>query len=299
VALVDGFVFSSGAALSLGAGDVLAGLVARRVGTIRTVTGSLLISLAALWTYIAVVGLAFPKDPSWFTLVAALGVLRAIGYLALVQAFRLGPLSLVSAISACSAATKVLLAVVLLGEQPDTLQWAAVPIATVGSVLALLQGRSGPGQSQGSSVGIALAVVALVSLGLVTVGLKGPIAEGGWAQTVTVRRSIEVVVTLLFFVPTLVAVRKPPRADAVSAPGIRPRRLALALSCVAMFDTIGLSSLAVALSVAPAWLVGLVSSSSPVVALTVGTVAFQERLRPRQWAGIGLVAASIVLATVG
>jgi drug/metabolite transporter (DMT)-like permease len=63
-------------------------------------------------------------------------------------------------------------------------------------------------------------------------------------------------------------------------------------------DAVGLDALAHGLQLAPAWLVGLVNSTSPVFVTLIALLVFGERLRSSQWAGVGLVALSI-LAVIG
>src|SRR5438874_11228882 len=92
------------AALTFGLGDVLAGLLARRIGTLLSALITLVVSAAIL----IVAGIALdwrpPADAGWFGIVIAVGVFRALGFLALIESFRIGPLSVVSSISAASGA---------------------------------------------------------------------------------------------------------------------------------------------------------------------------------------------------
>ena len=297
-----GGVLSAGvAALGLGGGDVLAGVTARRLGTIQTAASSVGLSLVGFIVVAALAHLSFIGDSTWFVEVACLGALRALGYLFLVEALRLGPLSIVSAVTGCSTAAKVILAVVLLGERPDLVQWMAVPLATTGSILAVYtRGRPRAERSRTLTSGPVYAVIAIVSLGLVTVGLKMPLQEGGVIQTVIVRRSSELVVTVMVLL--LAGARSRARTSTLDrVNGKSPSRLraAISIAAVAGLISLGLAALAVALTLAPAWLVGLVSSASPSVALLVGVLFFDERLRARQWLGIALIVASVVVATVG
>jgi drug/metabolite transporter (DMT)-like permease len=310
VAMLAGVLSAIVAAVGLGAGDVSAGITARRFGTIQTAAASVCLSLIGFVLFAIIAHLEIVADPRWFVTVIGLGVLRAIGYLFLVEALRLGPLSVVSVMVGCSAAVKVTLAVVLLGEQPELLQWTAVPLATAGSVLAVYTTAGSPiVRPTVGTTGVVYAMIAVVSLGLVTVGLKVPLLQGGLVQTVIVRRAAELFVTVLVLVlarhRSAVGFNRTGGNVGLLATGSvelntrNVRRALLSFAAVAGLDSLGLASLALALTIAPAWLVGLITSASPCVALLTGVVLYHERLRERQWIGIGLIAASVVLATIG
>jgi uncharacterized membrane protein len=298
------------AAVGLGAGDVSAGITARRFGTTQTAAASVGLSLIGFVVFAIVARLEIVADPGWFITVTGLGVLRALGYLFLVEALRIGPLSVVSAMTGCSAAVKVILAVVLLGERPELLQWAAVPLATVGSILAVYtSGRSPAVRRAAGTTGAVYAIIAVLSLGLVTVGLKVPLLQVGLVQTVIVRRAAELFVTVLVlalarhrsdvgFNPAG-GIAGPSEGRGIRLHGQSPGRAFVSFAAVAGLDSLGLAALALALTISPAWLVGLITSASPCVALLTGVVLYQERLRERQWVGIGLIGASVILATIG
>ena len=87
-------------AQTFGAGDVLAGPVARHVGTLRTVLGGLIVSLLAIIVVFLLSGnRRLPSDATTIFLVGWLGIVRAGGYIALVEAFSIGPLAVVSPIT--------------------------------------------------------------------------------------------------------------------------------------------------------------------------------------------------------
>jgi drug/metabolite transporter (DMT)-like permease len=90
-------------------------------------------------------------------------------------------------------------------------------------------------------------------------------------------------------------------ADVTGAPGragFDARSVGLAM-LVGVLDIGGFIVFAIGLQVAPTWLVGLASSLGPVVAVAAGVAVFGERPRPIQWAGLGLVLASVFLIALG
>jgi drug/metabolite transporter (DMT)-like permease len=151
--------------------DSLAAITARRLGTLLTVSLSLLVSVGVLAAGLLVTS-------AWPSVVRALpvvgiGVIAAIANVSLWQALRYGPVSVVSPIAATVGAVTVLLAMVLLGEEPGPIQLIAVPVALCGSVLAAVEFR--PEERRPSLVGPGpvLAVVAMLcySLAGVLMGL--------------------------------------------------------------------------------------------------------------------------------
>ena len=65
-----------------------------------------------------------------------------------------------------------------------------------------------------------------------------------------------------------------------------------------LLETAGQVSRALGLTVAPAWLIGLVTSLGPVVVISAGVVLLHERLSRAQLAGIACVGVGLVLLTL-
>jgi EamA domain-containing membrane protein RarD len=104
--------------------------------------------------------------------------------------------------------------------------------------------------------------------------------------------------------PVDLSVTEGPDAPLAAPPVERLRkaslaRLAVLVLALGLADVSGLVFFSAGLEVAPAWLIGLLASVGPVVAIAAGLVVFRERLRRAQWLGIGLVAVALVLVAVG
>lgn len=302
--------------LAFGLSDVLSGVVARRLGTVLTAMGSVTTGVVLLSLFVVITGRTLPNDPVWAFEVVVLGVIRSVGYIALVQAFNIGPVAVVGPMLASTGASSVIFAVVLLHDRLDLVQWLAVPLSTVGAVLCAITVEAETRRVSLVGRGPLFALVAVILLGSITVWQQIPIRAGGWAQTVLVRRITELVVTALI----LFAVYLWRRSRSVKwAPGSvrvgrgpdqfsRPRpsrpdlslRTLLILLLVGSFETASIGGLAFGLQIGPAWFIGLVTSvGGAVVAVAFGYVALAERLRKNQWLGIGLVVVGVGLAVVG
>jgi drug/metabolite transporter (DMT)-like permease len=305
--MLAGIGFGLLSSFALGVGDLSAGLLARRFGTIRVAAAELAVSLTLLLGLLVVAGLALPTQPGWIAWIAAVAGLRAFGYFALIRAFSIGPVAVVGPIVAGNTAVTVLAAMILLGERPTPLQLAAVAIATLGSMLIVIVVDQPARRVRVAGSGPLLAVVAMVALAIVVAAQQPPIREIGWLPTIALRRLVEAGITwtvliaavFLGFAPVSRIAKPAVESEVDQATQRWIPRSPYALLAVGLIDTVGLSSLAIALDVAPAWLFGVVGSVGPVVALTYGMVVLGERLRPAQWLGIALVIVAIVLVGLG
>jgi drug/metabolite transporter (DMT)-like permease len=307
-----------GLAVSFGFGlsDLLSGVVARRIGTVVTATGSVAVGVVLLGAFVYLTGRRLPADPVWVFEVMVLGSVRSLGYIALVQAFNTGPVAVVGPIMGTTGASSVIFAVLLVHDRLDALQWFAVPVSTAGAVLAAVTVELKSKKVSLVGNGPLFAALSVVCLSAITVWQQVPIRHGGWAQTVLVRRVVELVFTaVILLILTRWRQRRADRpmtmeVDANPLPlktgdlgelrsKASPRTLGL-LFVVGAIETAAIGGLAFGLEIGPAWFMGLVTSvGGAVVAVAVGYWAFGERLRRNQWLGVGLVCVGVVLAAVG
>ena len=315
--MLAGISFGLLSSLTLGVSDLTAGLLARHVGIVRGTAAALTISLILLTLTLALSGESAVSDPTWMAWIAGVGLLRAAGYFFLVRAFSIGPVAVVAPITASSGVVTVLASVVLLGDRPSALQWFAVGIATIGAVVVAVSLDDPKRRISVVGQGPIFALIAMLMLSTVVAAQQPPIRAVGWLPTITLRRAVEVAVTLGVFV---VAWRVFPRflelgrrattpelafAGADSPPAQPPRQspsrgnLVARAAFVGVFDSVGLSSLAVSLALAPAWLFGISGSLSPLPGIVFGMAVLHERLRPNQWIGIALIVVALFLVGVG
>jgi drug/metabolite transporter (DMT)-like permease len=287
-------------ALCWGVTDALAAVFSRRLGTLRTAAYSLLVSVLVL-------GLATIATEAWRMLdifyllrVGAVGVIAAIANLALWQALRLGPVSVVSPVSATVGAATVVLAVLLLGERPDPVQLLAVPVAATGTMLASIVPHATTRRPSLIGGGVVLAVVAVIGYALVGVTLRDPIREVGWLPAAFVSRATNTALMWVFLLVVVGHSRSAPARVPVPAwSGVRQAAVVPALLILGLADVGGLVAFSVGLETSPAWLIGLLASTGPVIGIAVGLTHFGERLRRTQWLGIGLVGIALVLVALG
>jgi drug/metabolite transporter (DMT)-like permease len=290
-----GLAYGLGAALMWGLTDVTATFGGRRIGSLRVLVASHVVGVAVLAGLAAILGLTLPTDPLLIATVVAVGLAGTGAYLSFFTALRIGPLSVVSPITAAYGGLTVVLAVIFRGESLSPPQALGAAIATAGIALAGLVFDGGLRSARVAGRGVVFAMGALVLFAVMTVGSAGPIGDVGWLPVMLLSR-VTSVVAALGLLGIALTVGRTRLAPMLAAP-LPATRHAWALAGLAgLLDVIGLVSFGIGLERAETWLVGLASSFGPAVAVLVAVAVLGERLRPSQWlglAGIGLGLAAV------
>jgi transporter family protein len=278
-------------ALALGVNSILVAVSARRVGVLRTTGVSIVIAFALLVGWALVAELDFDlRGRDWLVL-SSLAAAAAAAFLASYRALQLGPLAVVSPVSATNGLMTVVFAFAFIGERPSTVQWCGIPVAAAGAVLASLRSGTG-GRLSFVGAGPLFAVIGVATGAISNAGLRVPIREIGPLQAILVQRAFTIVYIWLLLLVVVVArgSRLAPRAG-------RGSRLDVALlGTVGLLDAVSFLTFARGLAVAPAWLIGMLSQSGRAIAVVGGVLLFRERLAAHQWGGIALLAGGLVLA---
>jgi drug/metabolite transporter (DMT)-like permease len=240
---------------------------------------------ASLWTAIFGLVLTLPiaiatGTPSSGSLAFGLAIGGALvgvaGSLLYALAIQHGQLTIVSPVVSAQAGVSALLAVVILGERLSAPAALAVVGATLGVVLTAWVARGGT-----HGLASVLAMLSALSLG----GYNLLLADSADA--------IGPIWAIIAFRIASVAVFAPLAAARGQFRLVQESRRWLALSSV--LETIGFSTLAIALARGPVAVVAVIAAQFPVIAVTGGAYLFRERLRGRQWAGVALVLASVAV----
>jgi drug/metabolite transporter (DMT)-like permease len=293
-----GLALGLGAALAWGLTDVCATLGGKRLGSLRVLAASQLVGFGFIAILAFVRGEGLPSDPG-ATLAAALVGLAGTGaYLSFFTALRIGPLAVVSPITAAYGGLTVVLAVVLTGERLTVLQAVGAVVATGGVVLAGLVFDGGIRHVRVVGRGVGLAIVALVLFAVMTIGAAGPIRAVGWLPVIFVGRLTSAIVSVSLLV---IALRLRPTwmSPLMEAPAERTRAALAVAGLAGLLDAVGLVSFSIGLEVSETWLVGLASSFGPAVAVLVAIAVLGERLRPTQWLGLAGIGLGLVVVAVG
>jgi drug/metabolite transporter (DMT)-like permease len=274
-----------GASVAWGGSDFVAGLASRRMPLLAVLVGSQVAGLALLLGLLAVAGEAPP--PAGAVVAAALaGVAELAGFAALYQGLARGPMSVVAPISSAAALVPVVAALAT-GERPATAAIVGMGLVLMGAALACAE-RDGDGDAgRGAAAvapGAALAILAALSFGAFFVAMDTAAHEAGAAWAVALNRSTSV--SVLVFAVAL----------------MRPR-MGFARTDLATVVTVGLLDAAANAMFAFALTQGLTSSVSvlgslyPVTTVVLAVMVLDERVAPRQAAGVAIVLAGIGLVS--
>jgi drug/metabolite transporter (DMT)-like permease len=293
-----GLALGLGAALAWGLTDVCATVGGKRLGSLRVLAASQLVGFGFIAILAFVRGEGVPSDPGATLASALVGLAGTGAYLAFFTALRIGPLAVVSPITAAYGGLTVVLAVVLTGERLTVLQAVGAVVATGGVVLAGLVFDGGIRHAHVVGRGVGLAIVALVLFAVMTIGAAGPIRAVGWLPVIYVGRLTSAIVSVSLLVISL-RLRPTWMAPLMEAPEVRTRGAVAAAGLAGLLDAVGLVSFSIGLEVSETWLVGLASSFGPAVAVLVAIAVLGERLRPTQWLGLAGIGLGLVVVAVG
>jgi drug/metabolite transporter (DMT)-like permease len=273
-----------GASVAWGGSDFVAGLASRRMPLLAVLVGSQVAGLALLLALLAVTGEA-PPPGSAVVAAAVAGVAELLGFAALYQGLALGPMSVVAPISSAAALVPAV-ASLATGERPATAAVVGMGLVLMGAALACAERDADvDGRRRATAVpGAALAVLAALSFGAFFVAMDTAADEAGAAWAVALNRSTSV--SVLVFAVAL----------------MRPR-MGFARADLATVATVGLLDAAANAMFAFALTQGLTSTVSvlgslyPVTTVVLAAMVLDERVAPRQAAGVAIVLAGIGLVS--
>ena len=301
--MLTGVIFGFITAVTLGINYLLTAVVTRRFGVLRSTAVTLTLALLVMVVWAILVDVPVRMTRDHLILLIFLGSCVGGTFLCGYMALRLGPISVVSPIGALSGAMTVLYSFWLLGERPGAVQWAGIPVAVLGAVLASLVIERGA-RVRLVTWGPVFAMVGVLVGSVSNAGLKIPIRDGvDSSLTVITQRVFTVVVVLLVFVVfSRVAEQRRRRGDSrpeASSPVKITWRSGWLLGVVGLIDGVSFISFGYGLAYAPAWLIGIISQSGRVIAVVGGVMFFSERLHSLQWTGVGLVMVGVAMSIAG
>lgn len=293
----EGLLLGLGAALMWGLTDVCASIAGQRLGSLRVLAASQLAGALALVVLAIALGEGLPTDPRIIVAGILVGLGGAGAYLSFFTALRIGPLSVVSPITAAYGGLTVILAVIIRGESLSLGQAAGAAVATVGVVLAGLVFDGGLRSARVVGRGVGFAMIALVLFAVMTIGSAEVIDVAGWLPLILVARLTQVTAGWSLLAIG-VGLRPGWMSPLLEAPLPWSRRAIGIGAAAGLLDVVGLISFAIGLERSETWLVGLASSFGPAVAVIVAVAFLGERLRRTQWLGLAGIAAGLVVVAI-
>ena len=264
-----------GAALAWGIADYTGGLASRRIPAIWTSLGMQAVGALALSAVLVALGRWPVFTMGSVIWGAALAVLGATALLFLYRGLALGPIAVVSPISAGYAAITVIMLVLFVGERITALEAVAIAVTICGVMLAstdlrqvrALGGRPLPGVPSG--------IVAMIGFG--AWGALIAIASRSHDQLSLIVAGR--IAGTIFIALVAIASRSAVPAD---------RRLGTLgmVALVGLVDTLANVLFVFGLVEGQAAIVATISALYPVVPALLAIVFLGERLAPNQYAGV-------------
>ena len=270
------------ASLSWGFGDFLAGLRTRRLPVVTVVVVSQAAGLATIALVVALRGVG-PPDARYLGYAALAGVAGAIGITALYKGLAVGPMSIVAPISATAAVVPVV-ADLLEGGRPSSVQAAGIGLAIVGVVLASRspgRRRRASGRGEGSRAGARRGALVRLPPRCARRGQQGGSVLGH------AHDARHLVLAL--------------RADRDRAsPSFALGRYDLpVLLLIGVLDTAGNALFAVATTKSLLSVAAVLGQLYPVVTVLLARLVLGERVSNGQGVGIGSAFAGVALISIG
>jgi drug/metabolite transporter (DMT)-like permease len=279
-----GIALGLAAALSWGLSDVCATFASRRTSAVQTVLGFHLLSTAVLAVAVGATGAFGDIRQEHVLAFLGAGVLGAGAYVFFYRALAIGPISIVSPIVSGYAAVTVVLAVLVLDERLAGGELAAVLVAFAGVVLASTDVTKLHAIHRSELVGIGLAVLAMIWIGVFLFVVAYYTDELGWLTPIFLGRAF----TLLFI--GLAASRG--ASWRLAGHG---RLVAGLVAAIAFLDTAGFVAFNFGVEHADTSLVATAAAPYTLVPIAVGVAFLHERPAPTQWLGVAAVIGGLVL----
>lgn len=275
-------------ALVYGFADFLGGLASRRVRAVTVAAVAAAVGIVPLLVGLVVVGGAFGAESVLWGAVA--GVSGGVGVLLLYRALAIGPMSVLSPLTAVFAAVVPVLVAVLRGTALSRLAVVALVVAVLAVVLvASVRDTSG---ARVTAVGLVTAAVAGCGFGGIVLAYDMTPSDAGVAPLVVSRVLQAVLLGTAAVVVTRRAAVAGQAAGRGPGGGRWPARLVWTVVACGVLDAAANVFIQAGLhsSEDPATLpvVSVLNALYPIGTVVLAGIVLRERLTPVQWAGIVL-----------
>jgi drug/metabolite transporter (DMT)-like permease len=283
-------IFGLIAAVGWGSADYLGALAGRRMGSIATVVVGQVLSAAFITVVLLATGSSIGRLRGIVWLVLLNGICTAVAYATHYHALELGPVAVVSPISAAFAVPAIVLAVIVLHERPTPVEIAGIAVTLVGVMLVSTDLRALRAGIRGHPAGLPWAIVSAFGFGLAAFLLGYVSLRAGWIVGLWGSRMAQVAC----YVPLVLA--RPKDMGRLRTAGRTAITLALAAGAA---DIVGVTAYSYGAEQGFLTLVLAASAVFPLIAVVLSYRYLHERLVPNQYGGIALVVAGLLLLALG
>ncbi len=297
-------------ALFWGSADTVATFATRRQGTFVTTFTSLVTSVTVLVLFGSLAFVRLALSPEVFAQSAGLGLLTgimaAVGYFSLYRGLELGPLAIVSPVTAADGAVGAVLAVLFLNELLNPWQIVMLVIIFLGilgastnivEVRGIVRSSGLTGLAKG---GVRWGLLAMVTFGVMLFGIGLAAGKWGWYAPILWTRTFAALT--LFLLAAFRRFRFRHSALAGTAPREKPASLrvhGIGLAVVVgLLETAGLLIYSFDTQLASTGIASAISSSWGIIPLFAGIIIFRERPVLYQVFGVMVVLLGLFLLSI-
>lgn len=275
-----GVLFGILAASCWGLGDFFITLLTRRVGDVRSLGWTQIVSLLLWGAMLFAVG-GMPFDARTLLIVLFAAVLHVAGLKLTYRAFEVGTLSLVSPLASGFAVVTAVLALIF-GHSPAGVALLGAGLLVGGIGLATAAQGSGPRTLKGvpEAIGSALAFGGMFYL------FDGIVEKAGYVGPLVLLKTLA---SLTFCLPNL--------RTMVDFREVKISTVGLVVA-VAVADTAAWLAFIFGMRTEYVSIVTAVASLFSVVTIVLAGLVLRERLRPAQWAGVAVILAGVLIVSL-
>jgi drug/metabolite transporter (DMT)-like permease len=275
-------------ALVYGAADFFGGMASKRLSPVRVVAVSAIVGLALLLVFsLFVEGRMSPEAALWGALS---GVAGSMAILTLYAALAIGPMSILSPLTAVISAIVPLTWGLLQGERLSLLGYIALGIALVAVVLVGFVPEKGAVRPR--LRGVVYAVVSGVLIGVLLILLDRAPEDSGLIPLVFNRMSYLVILWAIVLVLWIVARAK----DSPAGPPLRPVLWLVVGAGIA--DSLANTLLIIGFRLGDLSVVAVLVALYPAGTIALAAIVLKERIAAVQWIGLGLALVAAAMLAV-
>ena len=275
-------------AVIYGAGDYFGGIASRRLSPVRVVAFAGLIGLALLSISSLVVGGVYSPEALQWGLLS--GVAGSMAILTLYWALAIGPMSILSPLTAVISAIVPLGWGVVLGERLTVVGYIALGIALVAVVLVGFVPEKGAVRPR--LRGVVYATVSGVLIGIFLILVDRAPDDSGLLPLVFNRITYLVVLWAILLVLFIVGrMRQSP-----PGPSIRPAIWLIVAAGLA--DSVANTLLLIGFRIGELSIVAVLTALYPAGTIALAAIVLKERIAPVQWVGLVLALAAAAMLAV-
>lgn len=271
--------------LGWGVADFFAAKLSRSIGVLKTLLFTQLVGFLVISGFFAAFGKLPETEIGEIAIALLLSFIYFIGFLAFYRSLEIGPIYIVSPISASSGMVAVALSILFFREILSLKQAMGIILVILGVIFSLTNLREVFGKKiKIFSKGIIFAFLTMLSWGIFYAFLAFLVDRWGWLFTALIVRSFFLLILIFylsFFAEDFLFRLK--------------SNIILLVLGTGFFEVVGALSYNIGIQKELTTIVAPVSSAFPVVTIFLASIFLKEKLISHQYFGIGLITFGLIL----